>query len=225
MTSSWLTTARLVTFSTTLLFSVIVICLSADLISATAPLYYQFSGLALATGLLTVLTVTPMFVVDMFRQGSFFSWVLVEISWLGFLWVLWLSSGSYAAWTNDQLLFGPSSCDFGFTTGIGEVDGALQAASRPCHEIKAVMALSFLVWLMVLAYTSTLLVLAIRAHERGHSAWKTSVRDGVLLYPAAKTMGHAGQAPTALATIPQSYAPQMPPMQHSYPNSHTAIQV
>jgi hypothetical protein len=217
---TWLSTARLVTFVTSLFFSVIVICLSADLISATSPLYFQFSGLALATGLLTVLTVTPMFVVDMFRQGSFFSWVLVEISWLGFLWVLWLSSGSYAAWTNDQLLLDQSSCNFGFL-GIGDVDG-LETASRSCHEIKAIMAFSFLVWLMVLGYTATLLILAIRAHERGHSAWKTSVRDGVLLYPAAKTMGHAAQAPTALATIPQSYPPQMPQMQHSYP---TSIQV
>jgi hypothetical protein len=105
------------------------------------------------------------------------------------------------------------SCSLGLET-------TSRSQGRSCHEIKAIMAFSFLVWLLgssfplcfcsaclwlcyhpVMGYTATLLILAIRAHERGHSAWKTSVRDGVLLYPAAKTMGHVAQAPTALATI------------------------
>jgi hypothetical protein len=47
--------------ATTTLFSVIVIALSADLIAHTEPFYYQFSALALATGLLTVFTIVPMY--------------------------------------------------------------------------------------------------------------------------------------------------------------------
>jgi hypothetical protein len=44
------------------LFSLIVISLSANLISLTEPLfYYKFSALALSTGLMTILTVTPMY--------------------------------------------------------------------------------------------------------------------------------------------------------------------
>ena len=48
--------------ATTILFSLIVISLSASLISLTEPLfYYKFSALALSTGLMTILTVTPMY--------------------------------------------------------------------------------------------------------------------------------------------------------------------
>jgi hypothetical protein len=43
------------------LFAVIVMALSADLISITEPLYYKFSALSLATSLLTLLTVIPMY--------------------------------------------------------------------------------------------------------------------------------------------------------------------
>jgi len=131
--------------------------LSADLISLTEPFfYYKFSALALATSLLTLLTVGPMcdqtfgvvgcvtnppcsffacrFLVDWYRSGSLFSYIIVEISWLckpfflfpsrspisspsvAILWVLWLSSGAYAAWTDQQLIDlvpEESSCDFG----------------------------------------------------------------------------------------------------------------
>lgn len=75
-----------------------------------------------------------------------------------------------------------------------------------------------------MGYTIILLVLGIRAHERGRPAWKTGVRDGVLFYPSEKTMGHAAQMPTPLVTIPQSH----PPMPQQYlPSSvlHTGAQV
>ena len=77
---AWLPITRLVTFgrvphsiyclhllksfaaATVSLFSLIVMSLSADLISLTEPLfYYKFSALALATSLLTLLTVIPMY--------------------------------------------------------------------------------------------------------------------------------------------------------------------
>jgi hypothetical protein len=90
---------------TTILFSIIVIALSADLIVLTEPLatYPPFSAFALATGLLTVITIVPMyggtfdrvpritkwclfsthrFIIDMVRKGAFFSYIVVEIAWL-----------------------------------------------------------------------------------------------------------------------------------------------
>ena len=76
---AWLPIVRLVTFGRILhsisrvhflknfatakvsLFSLIVMALSADLISITEPLfYYKFSALSLATSLLTLMTVIPM---------------------------------------------------------------------------------------------------------------------------------------------------------------------
>jgi hypothetical protein len=47
--------------ATTLLFSLIVLCISADLVSLTnADSFYGFSGLSLTTSLLTLITVGPM---------------------------------------------------------------------------------------------------------------------------------------------------------------------
>ena len=95
------------TFSTvtTVVLSLIVMALSANIIALTEPVfYYKFSALGLATGLMTILTVIPMydranavvgcitempsppfalrFLIDMDRQGSFFSYIVLEISWL-----------------------------------------------------------------------------------------------------------------------------------------------
>jgi len=215
-----LSIVRTVTLGTTILFALIVMCISASLISLTEPLfYYKFSALSLSTSLLTMFTVTPMFVIDMLRQGSIFSYIVVEISWLSFLWVLWLSSGSYAAWTDGQIINAfpnESSCNFGLFSVPAAVEG--------CQEIKAIMAFSFLLWILLMGYTVTLLVLAIRAQERGNSAWNTGVRDGVLFYSSRKTTGGAGQVHAAPASIPLSY---QPPPQQSIPSSisYTTAQV
>jgi len=213
MPSNWPFTFRLVTLATTILFSVIVMSLSADLISMTAPGYSIFSALALAISLLTILTVTLMFIIDKLRQGSIFSYAGVEIAWLTILWILWLTSGSYAAWKDNQLISEypeEATCDFG--------------DMRFCHEIKAVIGFSFILWILLMAYTFTLLVLTLRARGQGHPAWTTSVRDGVLLHTAEKTTESAFQMPVAqthiistpyvpatqMTTIPQSYS-QAPP--------------
>jgi hypothetical protein len=123
----WISTIRLITFGKTseshplilqlhsflndlttvftTLFSVIVVALSADLIALTGPSnYLTFSPLSLATGLITLFTIIPMysqprgcvcpaslngvhffayrFIVDLCRRGAFFSYTVVEISWL-----------------------------------------------------------------------------------------------------------------------------------------------
>ncbi|KAH9007148.1 hypothetical protein EDB86DRAFT_3069807 [Lactarius hatsudake] len=198
---TWLPTARLVAFATVSLFSLIVLALSADLIGLTEPFfYYKFAALALATSIMTLFSVIPMFVVDIYRQGSVFSYIIVEIGWLSFLWVLWLSSGSYAAWTNDQIdIFGTSCGDFNFFGDSG--------FSKGCSEIKAIAAFSFLTWIILMGYTGVLLFLAIRAQERGHRVWKMSVREDTVLFEEAKSAGTPAQVPTVPASLPQSYPP------------------
>jgi len=203
MSSSYLTYIRLGTFVTTLLFSLIVLCISADLVSLTsARSFFGFSALALATGLFTLITVGPMFFVDMYRQGSILSYIVVEIGCLSVLGVLWLSSGSYAASSNNNL-FGQipagSSCNFpDIATGIQVVD-------RVCHETQAIMGFSFLTWIILMGYTILLLVLSLRAQGRGHLVWKTSVSDGALLYTSEKALGSMG--PTSPSTHHQTYPP------------------
>jgi len=226
--SKYLSIIRTVTFSTTILFSLIVMSLSADLISITSPGYFKFSALALATALLSF-TLAVMLVVDILRQGSFFSWIVVEVVWLSILWVLWLSTASYAAWTDGQITAAfpnEASCDFGF---FGN-----SLAIQSCHEIKAIMAFSFLMWILLMSYSVALLVLAVRAQEQGNSAWTTGVGDGVLFYSGrSTTTGGAAQVQAAPATIPYSPpAPQKQPLSQEsqqpyppYPSSYPIAQV
>ncbi|KAI0303077.1 hypothetical protein BC826DRAFT_1101220 [Russula brevipes] len=215
MPPTWPFTFRLVTFATTILFSVIVMCLSADLVSMFSS--EQFSRLTLATSLLTILTVTPMLIIDKLRQGSILSYAGVEIVWPTILWVLWLTSGSYTAWKDNQFSVIPAeaNCDFDFDYGVD-----VSKYNRFCHEIKAVIGFSFILWILLLAYTFILLVLTLRAKERGHPAWTTSVRDGGILHPTEKPTESAFQMPVAqthiistpyvpatqMTTIPQSYS-------------------
>jgi len=200
--ASLLSTVRIVVFVAAILFSLIVIALSANIIALTEPLfYYKFSALSLSTGLLTILTLIPMFIIDMACQGSFFSYIVVEISWLSVLWILWLSSGSYAVWTDVQIIDNfpdELSCSFQFLGDAGDVRG--------CEEIKTIWACSFFLCILLMAYTITLLVLAIRAQGRGNPAWTTGVRasDGVLFYSVGKGMGGGGLIQPALVAIPVS---------------------
>ncbi|KAI0285092.1 hypothetical protein BGY98DRAFT_947091 [Russula aff. rugulosa BPL654] len=212
--SKILSTTRMVVFSTTLLFSLIVMSICANLISITPVGYYKFSGLALATSLFSY-TLAIMLVVDLLRQGSVFSYIIVEISWLSFLWIFWLSTGSYAAWTDGQLTNafpGEGNCYFGFFSASPVV--------QACHDIKAIAALSFLTWILLMSYSVTLLFLAIRAQDRGNSAWTTGVRDGVLFYSLPSRSSTKGAAQVLAAPPTISFSPPAPqqPMQQQFPS-------
>ncbi|KAI9463671.1 hypothetical protein BJY52DRAFT_1184675 [Lactarius psammicola] len=197
---AWLSTTRSVTFVTISLFALIAMCFSANLIALTEPFfYYKFAAFALATSLLTLFTVIPMFLIDM----SIFSYFIVEIVWLSVLWVLWFSSVSYATWTDERLMdLDPAeiSCNFG--------DGGI---NKRCHDIKAIMVFSFLIWFILMAYIGVLLFLAVRAQGRGRPVWKTSVREVVVFYPGAKPAGTPAEVPTIPASLPQSYPPAPAP--------------
>jgi hypothetical protein len=123
----WVSTIRLITFGKTseshpvvlqlhsflndlttvitTLVSAGVVALSADLIALTGPSnHLHFSALSLATGLLTLFTIIPMygqprgrvflaslngidfstyrFIIDLCRRGACFSFIIVEIAWL-----------------------------------------------------------------------------------------------------------------------------------------------
>jgi len=229
MATNWVSTVRLFTFVITVLVSIAVIFLNANFISWT---YYDytFPTVALVTSPLTFLTITSMLIIDHFRKGSIFLYTSVEIAWLLVLSILWLITGSYTAWddsefTNDHYYtnyyyYGhPSGCNYGDYSASYSYG---KPVTRLCYELKVTMAFSFFLGALLIGYTIILLVLNHRANGRGHSAWKTSVRDGVLLYPAYATESTAqvpAAQPTAvpppnphapatqITSVPQSYVP------------------
>jgi len=184
MAFNWVSIVRFVYFVITILLSIILTSLSADIMKMTAPYYYAFSVLALVTGPLTILPTTSVLIIDHFCQGSIVLYIGVEIAWLQILWILWLITGSYAAWENHQLISQHSylfpdeiSCNFGYESSLTQL----------CHKIQVFSAFAFFLVSILIGHTVMLLVLVFRARRRGHSAWKTSVRDADFLYPAEKT--------------------------------------
>jgi len=156
---------RVALLSVVVLFSVVILALAAHLTSTTESesiigYYFPFAALAIGISLITILTVTPTLVFD--HKGFFTSKIIVELPVLSVLGILWLTTGADTA-TLGSFVFG---CAF---------DG-------PCHEgptaeAQAIEAFSFLNWLMLMGYCITLIVLSVIAGNRGHTVWKSSVRE------------------------------------------------
>ncbi|KAI0046965.1 hypothetical protein FA95DRAFT_1291395 [Auriscalpium vulgare] len=204
----YLSLARLITFGTSLLFSIIVLGIAADVISTEEKYldeYSNFAALAVATAVLTLATVGPMLIIDILRRGAFSSWIVVELGWLSILWVLWLATGADAANTDGNTFIG-SSCNF-----------ENSIVSRVCNEFKAIEAFSFLTWIILMAYTVLLLVLAIRGQNAGHSVWKSSVRDGAFLEPAVHKDVDLSQSAYPQQTAGTHQQPVSMPVPHTSP--------
>jgi hypothetical protein len=222
---NWVHTTRLVVFGVVSVLALIVMALSAHWISVTESnfnSYYRYAALALATALMTF-SVPAMLAIDYLRRGALTSLIIFELSWLGFLWIMWLATGSYAA---D--VFGSASCDINFLPDWW---------STGCHETQAIIAFSFLNWIALSGYLVSLLIVSVLAANRGAPVWMTTVKDANFApvnmnFNASGAMGTPeGKAPISPAMqqqpfqqqeYPQQGYPQQPPAQ-GYPPQ--AVQV
>jgi len=200
---NWVHTTRVITLTTVVVFSVIVLACAADWISSTESNlggYFKYAALAVATALLTILTVPAMLAIDRLRRGAFTSLIVAELSWLGFLWIMWLATGAYAA--NEFGLAG-SDCSISFlpswfTTG--------------CEETQAIIAFSFLNWIALTGYLVSLLVVSTIAATRNAPVWFSSVKEANFSPVNINTTGALG-TPELKAPAPQGYPQQAYPPQ------------
>ncbi|KAF7301574.1 hypothetical protein MIND_00722900 [Mycena indigotica] len=153
---------RLIALGVALLFAVIVLGLAAGLTATTEKYlggYFEFAALAIATASITIVTIPVMIAFEFLQPGRVFtSKIAVEISWLFILWVLWLATAADA--TNAASVNFISRCGDYFSSRI----------ESACRQTAGVQAFSFLNWLILMAYTVFILVLAIIAQSRGHAA-------------------------------------------------------
>ncbi|TDL29603.1 hypothetical protein BD410DRAFT_31663 [Rickenella mellea] len=203
---TFLNTLRLLTFGTSLGFSVIILGLCANILSLTLNLnnrYFVFSAFGLAIGILTVLFLLPMLVIDLTRKGPMTSWIVVELPVLSVLWVLWLAVAADAVSDVVASDLFSGSCDY-LNSKVNTV----------CNSYKAIEAFGFLTWLILMAYTIVLLVFACISQSRGNKAvWTSSVRDtDFLAYPNGKAAPSMNQY-----TGGSGAAMPMPPQGHAYP--------
>jgi hypothetical protein len=219
MAVAFLRIIRLTTMAVVLLFSVITLALSAHLTSTTEKFlfYYKFAAMALAVSLISLITLPVLIIVDFVRRGAFTSMVIVELVWLGILWVLWLATGSLAASANLD-------CNVIYFSNV---------LNTGCGEYQAIQAFSFLTWLVLVAYWILLLVASIIGATRGHPVWTSTVKDNLFFVPAGgmkQEVPHPTQPPAQQSPYPAQspalYPPQQSPVQYAQqgvpPQNHYA---
>ncbi|OJT15687.1 hypothetical protein TRAPUB_5065 [Trametes pubescens] len=217
---TWLQIVRLVALGFSVFAGILVLSLGAHL-TALSEKYFggfdNFSAFGIAVGVLTVLTVPVMLVVDFLRTGAFTSMVLVELIWISILWVLWLTEGALTA-NDTSTVF--QTCDF--------VSNILNQA---CNETRAIEAFAFITWLVreypvicpdiaipltlaypVLAYTITLLTVALLNASRGAPMWTSSVKQ----HPSVVPSPNPNPALPLVAPQPQQPQPQPQPQMQMY---------
>ncbi|KAK0206067.1 hypothetical protein DFS33DRAFT_1312058 [Desarmillaria ectypa] len=185
---------RLTALVVTLVFSVIILGLSAHITYLTTTFYgayFTFAAMSIATATLTILTLPVMIAIDVTRKGAFTSMVVVELSWLGFLCVLWLTSAALTSDANANT----------FVSGCGYFNVGLDQA---CKEFNAIEAFDFLNWLILIGYTITLIVFAIIAVNRGNRGVWTSSTTATDFF-ASGVGGHSGAGTVAPEKV--NYAP------------------
>ncbi|EGO05253.1 hypothetical protein SERLA73DRAFT_174315 [Serpula lacrymans var. lacrymans S7.3] len=190
---------RTIVFAISLVFSLIVLGIAAHITSVTLEYfggYLIFGALAIATAVLTIVTIPVLFIMDVLRRGAFTSMIVVELVWLFVLWVLWLATGADAA-SATSLTF-PFGCNY-----FNPLENQI------CHEFAAVEAFAFLNFILMFVYTVVILVFSIVAGSRGNSVWTSSVKEANFHAPTngATTTHPLTQYSGANATHSQPEAP------------------
>ncbi|KAK7058061.1 hypothetical protein R3P38DRAFT_2844201, partial [Favolaschia claudopus] len=167
-----LATIRLATLSASLIFTLIVLGIAADLTSTSLKflnVYFTFAALGIATAVLSLLTLPLMIWLDITRPGGPTSMIIVEMPWLFFLSILWLATGAQAAQVRS-IGFWFACADLG--DGLDSIDAGA------CHEMSALEAFAFLNWLLLMGYALTLLIMSlVAANRKQTNVWTSSVAN------------------------------------------------
>jgi hypothetical protein len=158
--------ARTIAFGVASFCAFIALAMAAAVTSFTSKYadgFYSFAALAIATAILTLLSLPVLWYLSSFRKSAITSMVAIELGWTSFLWILWLSTGA-------------STADSAWLGSCGAF--VFKVAERMCHETQALTAFSFLTWITLLAYSVALLVLVIRQVSRGnHNVWTSYITE------------------------------------------------
>jgi hypothetical protein len=176
---------RLIVLSVSILFSVILLALSAHLHTSEKKLYANPEAFALVTlsaSVLTLINSSVMIAVDITRRGVFTSMIIYELVSLYILSILFLAGGAMAA---DKLqIFSTVDCSKISDLFFDFYDGDLvKQAETSCHENNAIEAFAFLTWILLFGYATALLILSIIAASRRKPVWFTSVKEAVFFPP------------------------------------------
>jgi hypothetical protein len=157
---SVLPTVRLGLFSALALFSLIQLGILCNLTSLTSAggFYIQSFALGIAVSIMTIGAVITSLVLGRNRKGALPLLVWVELAWVGFLWIMWMSTAG-------------SITSMGIFINCGYLRGPAESI---CQQYQAVQAFAWLSWLIIFAWFVTLLAFSCIAHTRGNTrVWYT----------------------------------------------------
>ncbi|KAJ8518677.1 hypothetical protein ONZ45_g4268 [Pleurotus djamor] len=158
---------RYIVLGSSLLFSVVVLGLSANLITESnsdfrLPTLPETVGLVFS--LFSMIGIATLLIVGFLRRGAITSMIVTEISVLSFFWILWLALAALATdWVN-----------FAFSLGC---QNYIPRHMAFCTSLTAVQGISFVVWFALMGYSMTILIMAIVAQTRGNSVWRLSMDE------------------------------------------------
>ncbi|KZT57785.1 hypothetical protein CALCODRAFT_495835 [Calocera cornea HHB12733] len=212
---------RLVLHALVLIFSIVLLGVSANLVALGNKygLSLIWAQLALAVSVITLAVMIPVLVLDRVRRNALPSWTAAELGWNGVLWVLWLACAGYATNALQGLDCGSRSYEVLYLDYyLGKKGQAV------CQQAQAIEALSWLNWIFLFALFWWLLITALVYHNASQgTVWMSSMSDyqptgagaakGVDMggeVPMAQT-GYAGATPMAAGTLQQGMQQQQQP--------------
>ncbi|KAH7930285.1 hypothetical protein BV22DRAFT_1125020 [Leucogyrophana mollusca] len=115
--------------------------------------------LGLAACIVTIVSLSTMYIFDQLRDGMFTSMIAFETAWTFILWIIWATVAGLAV---EVTQFCPHHSKEGDVW---------------CNMYKVACALAFIVWFDLLAYQTTLSVYAVIAASRSRGVWTWSVHE------------------------------------------------
>ncbi|KAF7314125.1 hypothetical protein HMN09_00571600 [Mycena chlorophos] len=163
--------------------------------------YFDFTAaVAIAAGVLTLLTVPLMIILEAVKPNKFFtSAVLFEAIWLTLLSIIWLVSGGVNAVWN---IGGDFSCDvadaiddgISYADSDDDIDYASGTIGAVCSMPQVLTAFSFASWVLLFFYVmSTMICACVSSSRRQARAWTGSVAN-LLGEPEVKMEDGASKA-------------------------------
>jgi len=144
------------------------------------------ASFALATSVISLVTLVPLVVMNATRTRSLATYVAVEVGLLFVLWVFWLALGADIAASGINSL---DCSDLGQSLGLTAPSSDMPSSEGPfsrreviqftlsdfeeiCRETQAIEGLAFVNWILLTLTFAVLIVAAVRQR-----AWKTPVHE------------------------------------------------
>jgi len=155
---------RYLAFALFILFSS-VICIVAAInlgsLASSTPRSPEVDSYLIFVGALGLLIIFPVIFVELVRKNAFITRVLVEITWVGLLWIMHLSGAAAITAISPQIL----------CSATGE---------RPkvdCSSTRVLLAFTWLSTITLLSYLFALVISAAYHNQEDSQVWRSGVRD------------------------------------------------